>query len=161
MFNDLVIALVGILIGAMLTHLYYDMKKAPESVLHDSIEDYCDDELLTPGQKYENAKLIFTSTIAYPCPNGHAGIGELCDQPGVWVCLERLNLSFDSTDHKSYSPYSYTRVVDSKTALHKYGEPGTWNEVMISDCRSGCKIYMNDTTRERVVAHNSTYGCSK
>lgn len=160
MFNDLVIALVGILIGAMLTHLYYDMKKAPESALDNSDEDYYD-EFLTPEQKHDNAKRNLARVIAYPCPNGHAGIGDLCDTPGVWVCLERLNLAHDPTDHKSYSPYSYTREIGGTESLYSIEGPGRWNEVMIGDCRSGCKIYMNDETGERVLAHNSTYGCNK
>lgn len=34
-------------------------------------------------------------------------------------------------------------------------------EVELSDCEYGCKIYENQKTGERVLAHNSTYGCNK
>lgn len=36
-----------------------------------------------------------------------------------------------------------------------------WSEVALSDCEYGCKIYVNDTTDERVLAHNNSYGCTK
>lgn len=34
-------------------------------------------------------------------------------------------------------------------------------EVELSNCEFGCKIYENKVTGERVLAHNSTYGCKK
>lgn len=34
-----------------------------------------------------------------------------------------------------------------------------FEEVELSDCEYGCKIYVNQRTGHRVLAHNSAYGC--
>lgn len=34
-------------------------------------------------------------------------------------------------------------------------------EVELSNCEFGCKIYADPKSSVRVLAHNSTYGCSK
>jgi hypothetical protein len=48
-----------------------------------------------------------------------------------------------------------------RTALESLGLGHQWTEFAMSDCTYGCKVYQNDVTGERVVAHNSAYGCKK
>lgn len=45
--------------------------------------------------------------------------------------------------------------------LDAHGSLNVWREVTISDCEFGCKVYQNRDTDEKVVAHNSNYGCKR
>lgn len=49
-------------------------------------------------------------------------------------------------------------------AEYAHNEPvpdGTWVEFSMSDCPLGCKVYENRETSERIVMHNSNYGCRR
>jgi len=35
-----------------------------------------------------------------------------------------------------------------------------FEEVAMSDCKNGCKIYADPRSRVRVLAHNRVYGCT-
>lgn len=38
---------------------------------------------------------------------------------------------------------------------------GRWTEVAFGDCPLGCKVYLNSETGQRVLSHNSNYGCKR
>lgn len=39
------------------------------------------------------AKKRFAEVISVPCPTHDKPVGELCDTPTVWVCLDRMKAS--------------------------------------------------------------------
>lgn len=36
-----------------------------------------------------------------------------------------------------------------------------FEEIAVSDCPSGCKVYASKNTGEKYLVHNYTYGCRK
>lgn len=80
MFIELAIGLLGVLIGAMLTHLYYDMKKSPEAA---------DDNLMG----FKEAEVV--ERMDAPLYDVELGIDEYLsysyDAEGVWVEVEIQN----------------------------------------------------------------------
>lgn len=55
-----------------------------------------------------------------------------------------------------------TYEVSGKEPLHPDPNVVTrMYEFGISDCESGCKIYADPQSNVRVLAHNSSYGCTK
>lgn len=103
------------------------------------------------------AEETFAHVIVYDCPNDHAISGQLCNTGphGLWVCLERILYAEDME-----SPlYDIELGIDEH--LPQDGET-TWIEVEIqNDCGYGCKIYQNNKTGRRALAHNSAYGCKR
>ena len=109
------------------------------------------DEILEEVHDEEWARGVFADIIVYECPNGHAGLDELCDLPGIWVCVERINLAHEIRDR------GYDYVV-AHNAMP--GDPGEWDEIGIDNkCGYGCKIYLNAKTGTKILWHNSAYGC--
>lgn len=117
-------------------------------------------------------KMQFHRQLQVECPEGHARVGELCDLPGIWICVERFkeaeviawvdeDQEGDLYEYPSDGPTSYGRQVASNEYLSALDDEGVWVEQTIGDCRYGCKIYENSVTHERALAHNSTYGCNK
>ena len=145
MFIEIAIGLLGMLIGAMLTHLYYDNRSAPESA-PDKTEVGFD------------PMMQFHRQIQVECPEGHARVGELCDLPGSWICVERFKEA-EVTAWLDEPDYDHEIGIDEHLP---YDEEGTWIEVEIqNDCGYGCKIYQHNRTGRRVLAHNSSYGCKR
>lgn len=109
------------------------------------------DEILDEHNTEEWALEQFANVIAYPCPEGHAGLDELCDLPGVWVCVDRINLAHEIEER------GYDYVISHNA---NPGDPGAWNEIGIDNkCGHGCKIYLNARTGTKILWHNSAYGC--
>lgn len=97
----------------------------------------------------------FAHILVYDCPEEHAVSGELCDQPGVWVCLERMRYY----DEMESALYDIELGIDEQFPTTT---EGVWQEVEIqNDCGYGCKIYQHTKTGRRALAHNSAYGCTR
>lgn len=64
--------------------------------------------------------------------------------------------------YRSNVPTVWESVTEDMRVF-SYNEPcpGVWLEAGISDCEFGCKIYRNPHTEERVLMHNSNYGCHR
>lgn len=59
-------------------------------------------------------------------------------------------------------PKDYDREASYNEPLSwKIGDISTFREAGFGDCGYGCKIYESDILGERVLAHNSAYGCRR
>lgn len=126
--------------------------------LYESEEDYVNHELGTTDEKGFDPLMTFHKQLQVECPEGHARVGELCDLPGVWICVER----FKEVEIAAWldEPY-YDVELGIDESLNYIGD-GTWEEVEIqNDCGHGCKIYQHTRTGRRTLAHNSAYGCKR
>ena len=104
----------------------------------------------------EWALAYFAQSLAYECPEGHAGVGEHCDTLVVWVCLERIK----HAEEMGQPLYDVEIGVDEY--LPQDIPDGVWVEVGLqNDCGYGCKIYQHTKTGRRALAHNAAYGCAR
>lgn len=100
----------------------------------------------------------FHRQLQIECPEGHAPKGELCDLPGIWICVERFK-EIEVQIWIDEPCYDHEIGIDEYLP---YDIEGTWVEVEIdNDCGYGCKVYEHNRTGRRVLAHNSAYGCTR
>lgn len=78
---------------------------------------------------------------------GHGWVWD-CDWPGV------------RAPHAQRHDHDCSIVLGTDEVLPEADRHGQWREVMVSNCPSGCKIYVNVTTGVRMLHHSATYGCT-
>lgn len=72
-------------------------------------------------------------------------------------CFDHLEDTQTFEERKYYHrEVGYLQPISSNLA-----EVVKWEELSLSRCPYGCKIYQHVDTGERVLAHNNSYGCDK
>ena len=89
---------------------------------------------------------------------------NVCADPNLQHTLSRRSHDrADDADHRERAEDQRRQLLNSPER-HQLQQPlpeGEWREHVMGDCEYGCKVYVEQSTGQRALAHAAAYGCRK